>query len=511
MVSSSKTVLMLNPLRFQAEIWRAALASQQISVIWASSETSLDQMTSYLKEAGTARPDLLLIDLEMPNLHAYDFCQWSRTHCPDLKIVLTNAAKEEISEAEHLWALHQGAEDLLPGFHFDNLDKGVIAGVGHVLDNLGSPLLQEENLIPALLLLCQDPAASQDEFNPEALTQITDRDSSDLRAGKQIPWLALVAIAAFLGGGLFWSLSTILGSRQKSTASATYQDVAGVPSGLFNYGGSTTWAPIRKKINPQLQSVYPQLQLRYVDPVGGPPSSGAGIRLLLDGQLDFAQSSRPLKDGEYAIAKKRGFTVKQYPVGIDGIAVAVNPTLPVRHLTIEQLQQIYLGKITNWKQIGGPDLSITPFSRRPQNSGTAEFLQESVLQKKPFASSVKYVYTVTDGLRQLSRTPGGIYYASTSSVVSQCRVKALPLIGQANQFVPPYREPLVPLQNCPQQRNQVNITAFKSGSYPLTRKLFVIVKEDQGKAQQVGEAFVRLTLTTQGQQAMEQAGFVAIQ
>ncbi len=308
-------------------------------------------------------------------------------------------------------------------------------------------------------------------------------------------------IAAFLGGGLFWILSTLWGNRQNPTvlASATFQDVAGVPSGLLNYGGSTTWAPIRKKVNPQLQSVYPRLQLRYVDPVSGPPSSGAGIRLLLDGQLDFAQSSRPLKDAEYAIAKKRGFTVKQYSVGIDGIAVAVNPTLHVRHLTIEQLQQIYLGKVTNWKQIGGPDLPITPFSRRPQSSGTVEFLQESVLQKKPFAASVKFVYTVTDRLRQLSRTPGGIYYASTSSVIPQCRVKVLPLIGQANQFVPPYREPLVPPQKCPQQRNQVNITAFRSGSYPLTRKLFVIVKQDQGKAQQMGEAYVKLLLTNQGQ------------
>ena len=133
------------------------------------------------------------------------------------------------------------------------------------------------------------------------------------------------------------------------------------------------------------------------------------------------------------------------------------------------------------------------------------------MQKKPCASSVKYVYTVTDGLRHLSRTLGGIYYASTSSVVPQCRVKALPLIGQANQFVPPYREPLVPPQNCPQQSNQGNITAFRNGSYPLTRKLFVIVEEDQGKAQQADEAFVRLMLTTQEQQAVEQAGFVAIQ
>jgi phosphate transport system substrate-binding protein len=530
-VSYSKTVLMLNPLRFQAEIWRAALSSQQISVIWASIETSLDQVTGYLKEAGTARPDLLLIDLEMPNLHAYDLCQWCRTYCPDVKIVLTDGAKEEISEAERRWALHQGAEDLLPGFHFDNLDTGVIAGVGHVLDNLGSNLLQEETLIPALLLLCQAPLASQDDFDPEPLTaqdgvpyalqdgkQIrgslppsASAENALMRNFSQIPSLVLIATAAFLGGGLFWVLSTVLGNRQNPTASATFRDVAAVPSGLFNYGGSTTWAPIRKKVNPQLQSVYPQLQLRYVDPVGSPPNSGAGIRLLLDGQLDFAQSSRPLKDKEYATAKQRGFTVKQYPVGIDGIAVAVNPTLPVRHLTIEQLRQIYLGKITNWKQIGGPDLLITPFSRHPQNSALAEFLQESVLQKKPFASSVKYVYTITDGLRQLSKTPGGIYYASTSTVVPQCRVKALPLAGQANQFVPPYREPLVSPQNCPQQRNQVNITAFRSGSYPLTKKLFVIVKQDQGRAQQVGEAFVRLMLTTQGQQAIEQAGFVPIQ
>ncbi|MHC5833530.1 MAG: substrate-binding domain-containing protein, partial [Nostoc sp.] len=90
----------------------------------------------------------------------------------------------------------------------------------------------------------------------------------------------------------------------------------------------------------------------------------SGIRMLLDGKLDFAQSSRSLTDQEQAIAKERGFTLEQRQVGMDGIAVVVNPSLNVSGLTVEQLQQIYLGQITNWNQVGGPNLPITPLSQR---------------------------------------------------------------------------------------------------------------------------------------------------
>ncbi|MEH2010125.1 PstS family phosphate ABC transporter substrate-binding protein [Nostoc sp.] len=329
-----------------------------------------------------------------------------------------------------------------------------------------------------------------------------------------------------IGGLLWWLLkpnllsrSSVDSSTQSSNAissktlpstGSTFQTVADVPNASFNYGGSTAWASIRQLVDSQIQSDRPELQLRYVNPVNGSPGSSSGIRMLLDGKLDFAQSSRPLTDEEQAIAKERGFTLKEHPVGKDGIAVVVNPSLNVPGLTVDQLQQIYLGKITNWSQIGGPNLPITPLSQRPEDADTVIFSNNSDLKGQALGSNVQYVYSTTEAVRQLSKTPGGIYYASARSVVFQCSVKALPLGRTSGQPIPPYREPMVSPEQCPRQRNQLNTQAIKNGSYPIIANLSVIIKQNKGREQQIGDAYAELLLTDQGQKAIQQAGFVGV-
>ncbi|BAZ11908.1 periplasmic phosphate-binding protein of phosphate ABC transporter [Calothrix sp. NIES-4071] len=321
-------------------------------------------------------------------------------------------------------------------------------------------------------------------------------------------------------GGLFWWLlkprlvSTSADSSTGQTlntaqnATSTFGTIASVPPGSFNYGGSTAWAPIRQLVDSQIQNARPELQLRYVNPNDGNPGSSSGIRMLLDGELDFAHSARPLTASEYAEAEQRGFTLSQHQVGIDGIAVVVNPSLNVPGLTIEQLQQIYSGQITNWKQVGGPNLSITPFSQHPEDADIV--IASNNVNNRASSSNVQYVNSTTEALRQVSKTPGSIYYASARAVVPQCTVKALPLGRTSSELIPPYQQPLASSQQCLTQRNQVNTEAIKNGSYPITTKLFVIVKQDKGRSQQAGEAYARLLLTDQGQNAIEQAGFVGV-
>ncbi|MHC5722042.1 MAG: phosphate ABC transporter substrate-binding protein, partial [Nostoc sp.] len=79
-------------------------------------------------------------------------------------------------------------------------------------------------------------------------------------------------------------------SSNTDTTASTFQTVADVPTNSFNYGGSTAWASIRQLVDSQIQSDRPELQLRYLDPLNGSPGSSSGIRMLLDGKLDFAQS-----------------------------------------------------------------------------------------------------------------------------------------------------------------------------------------------------------------------------
>jgi phosphate transport system substrate-binding protein len=233
--------------------------------------------------------------------------------------------------------------------------------------------------------------------------------------------------------------------------------------------------------------------------------------MLLDRQIDLAQSSRPLNQAEQARANDLRVELREVPVAIDGIAVAVNPRLNLPGLTLNQLRGIYTGQIRNWQAVGGPNLAIIPLSRPASFGGTVEFFQKAVLEGASFGGNVEIVPTTTQALQRLGANVGAIYYASAPEVVPQCTIRPLPLGRGAGQLVAPYQEPLVPMEQCPTQRNQLNAAAFQRGDYPLTRNLYVIWKQDQGRSQQAGQAYADLLRTQEGQAQLVQAGFVPLQ
>jgi phosphate transport system substrate-binding protein len=346
---------------------------------------------------------------------------------------------------------------------------------------------------------------------------------------------ALLITAGLLAGGFWWvtrksgieiarrvgsqpnnALNSSLGTPSPGLSSpqpantSNFASVKDVPTGLFNYGGSTSWAPIRSIADPQVQAANPTFRLRFVETTGVAPGSSSGIRMLIEGELAFAQSSRPLLDREVSRAAVRGFGLKQIPVAIDGLAIAVHPNLNIPGLTLAQLKAIYTNKITNWKQLGGPNLPIKPYSRPLSDGGTVELFVQDILAGQPVSSNVEFVATTTQALQKIAGNPGGIYYASAPEVVPQCSIRSLPIGRQTGKFVPPYREPFVPQSQCPNRRNQLNVGAFQSGQYPITRNMFVIIKQNSQSEQQAGEAYANLLLTEQGQAQITQAGFVRI-
>jgi phosphate transport system substrate-binding protein len=342
--------------------------------------------------------------------------------------------------------------------------------------------------------------------------------------------LSLLMTVGLIAGGYWWfTRSSNLGTNKvfsdpssstpdnssippapRESSGKTFASIQNVPIGIFNYGGSTSWAPIRLLVDPALQVARPEFRLRYVQPSGGDPGSGTGIKSLIDGQLAFAQSSRPILKEEISSAQKRGFTLDQIPVAIDGLAVAVNPNLNIPGLTVDQLVSIYTGKISNWKQLGGPDIPIKAFSRRITDGGTVEQFVQDVLGGQSFGSNVEFVSTTTQALQKVAGNLGSIYYASAPEVVPQCSIKPLPLGRTQGQFVAPYQEPIVLPNACPSQRNRLNIEAFREGNYPITRNLFVVVKQNGQIEQQAGIAYANLLLTEEGQELVSRAGFVKI-
>jgi phosphate transport system substrate-binding protein len=331
--------------------------------------------------------------------------------------------------------------------------------------------------------------------------------------------LITVGIAAFIS--LAWSVGLIgkgIWQMSQSTIQPTENDkdipnFAGVPNvatGVFNYGGSTAWASLRLAVDSIIQSERPELQLRYIQPQNEPPGSRPGIEMLLQGQLAFVQSSRALRPEEYQLAQQKGLKLKQIPVAVDSIAVAVNPKMNIPGLTLSQLQAIYTGRISNWRELGGADLPITVYSRPPSTGDMVDIFQSKILQNQQFGFNVEFVSTTTQALRQLANNPGGIYYDSTAAIISQCTIKLLPLGLEKNQLVAPYRQPLVPPSECPQRRNQSNFKALRTAQYPLTHYLYVVFLENEGNKSQIGQAYANFLLTPQGQKLIAKTGFVPL-
>ncbi|NJN56547.1 MAG: phosphate ABC transporter substrate-binding protein [Leptolyngbyaceae cyanobacterium SL_5_9] len=279
------------------------------------------------------------------------------------------------------------------------------------------------------------------------------------------------------------------------TSARSFAEVENVPNGLFSYGGSTVWAPIRKDVDSAIQTVFPQFQLRYKDPDGEAPSSPGGIAMLLRNEIDFAQSSRAVTMEELEEAERRGVSLKEVPVAIDGPAVIVNPSLNIPGLTVQQFEAIFAGEITNWQEVGGPNLAIQTYGKETRDSG----------------EHFRLIGTTTEAVQAIANDPSGIFWSSASLVVSQCGVKPLPIGNTPDSLIAPYQGALVPASECPTKRNQVNTEVFRSGEYPLSRRLLVIFKQSGDRDQQAGEAYAKMLLTAQGQDLIAKAGFVSLQ
>ncbi len=285
------------------------------------------------------------------------------------------------------------------------------------------------------------------------------------------------------------------------TIVSTLAQVQNVPGGTFNYGNSTTFAPLRSsRINNALNQVHPNFRLRYVEPPGGKPGSGAGIDMLIKGQLAFAQSSRPVKDEEFQRAQTRGFRLEQVAIANDAIAIYVHPGVQLPGLNVAQVREIFTGKVTNWQQVGGPNLPVVPFSRNLQAGGTVDFFKEDVLLGQNLGANVRETRDTTDSLRKVGATPGGVGYATVSEVVRQEMVRIVPLAKEAGS---PYVAPDI-------GGRDVNLEVLTNSSYPITRRLFIVIKRDGSLDEQAGVAYANLFLSDEGQKLIKEAGFAPL-
>jgi phosphate transport system substrate-binding protein len=147
-------------------------------------------------------------------------------------------------------------------------------------------------------------------------------------------------------------------------------------AGYLVIKGSTTVLPIAQKVSEAFMKAYPDISISIS---GG--GSGNGIKAIIDGTTDIADSSRFIKDSELKLAISRDVYPVPFCICYDCIVPVVHPSNPVANLTTDQLKAIYKGEIDNWRQVGGDDRKIVVISR-DTSSGTYEVWEKKIMEKE---------------------------------------------------------------------------------------------------------------------------------
>jgi len=215
--------------------------------------------------------------------------------------------------------------------------------------------------------------------------------------------------------------------------------------------------------------------------------SGVGIAALLNGTTDIAQSSRSLKLDEKIKLQDAGKAFKETIIAFDALAVIVNPANNVSQLTREQLEGIFTGKITNWKEVGGADLKMVVYSRET-SSGTYEFFKEHVLKGKNFSPSALLMPATGAIVQSVSQTKGAIGYVGLAYLEKE--VKALKVsFDKGKTFVGPAVE------------------TAKNKTYPITRPLYYYYLKT---SEAMVSPYVNFVLSAAGQKLVLATGYVPL-
>jgi phosphate transport system substrate-binding protein len=234
------------------------------------------------------------------------------------------------------------------------------------------------------------------------------------------------------------------------------------------------WAEVYMKSHPEV----------VIQVTGG--GSGTGISALINGATDICNSSRPLKKSEMEKLKTRYNTMGiEIPCAKDGITVFLNQANPVDELSIQQLSDIYQGKVTNWKQVGGPNAAIKLYGRE-NSSGTYVFFLENVV-KGDYASSCQTLPGTAAVVNAVSKDKFGIGYggAAYAEGVKHCKVKK-------NDTSPAF---------------VATAETIKSGQYPISRYLYMYMAN-----RPTGEIknYIDWILGPEGQKLVTEVGYFPV-
>jgi phosphate transport system substrate-binding protein len=270
-----------------------------------------------------------------------------------------------------------------------------------------------------------------------------------------------------------FALVALIGVARPGTAQA---------AGSITIKGSDTMVILGQRWAETFMKKSPQTVIQVT---GG--GSGTGISALINGTTDICQSSRTMKPAEMEKLRDRYNNPGiETPVARDGLAVYLNSTNPISELSLEQLKGIYTGRLTNWKEVGGPDARIIVYSRE-NSSGTYVFFKETVLGGADFTPRAQTMPGTAAVVNSVSKEKFGIGYGGAAYAKAIKIVKVKKDAGSAG--IAPDK------------------TTVLNGTYPLARPLFFYLR-----AKPTGDikSFIDWVLSAEGQGVVEAVGYYPV-
>ncbi|MEA3363157.1 MAG: phosphate ABC transporter substrate-binding protein [Thermodesulfobacteriota bacterium] len=242
--------------------------------------------------------------------------------------------------------------------------------------------------------------------------------------------------------------------------------------GEIDIAGGTAHIPVMKDAAKIIMTSYPQINITVA---GG--GSGVGVQKVGEGLVDIGNAGRPVSEKE----REKYSKLRSFPFAIDGVAPVVNPANPISGLTSVQIQDVFSGKINNWKYVGGDDVRIHIYSR-DEASGTRSVFWKKCLNRGVIVESANIVASNGAMKVAVSQDRYALGYMSIGHLDNT--VKAIKLNGVA-----------------PTQDNAIN------GSYPVVRKLFM---NTNGAPKPLVQAFIDYVLSSEGAGNISGHGYIPL-
>ena len=240
--------------------------------------------------------------------------------------------------------------------------------------------------------------------------------------------------------------------------------------------GSSTILPLAMKISEEYVKVNPV----SISVTG--TGSANGIKALIDGSCDIANSSRAIHPEELETAITQGIDVLETVIAYDMVVPIVHPSNPVTNVHIGQLREIYRGALTNWEEVGGKKAKIIVASR-DSSSGTFCIWYKIIVKHEDITPAALLQATNGTMVYTIAENPNAIGYISICYLDKT--VKAL----NVNNVKP-------------------TLTNGKNGKYPISRRLYMYINKKSMKKETM--QFIDFVLSDQGQQLIKEAGYISL-